>query len=111
MRFFTDCLSHLRRHLQLARNALFLGIHHAARDHQLDDIDLFLLGFCHMCDCFLDTARRNRDRACHVSARHRDSLIRRKDSRSGLLSCLDLIAQLRVKRSDSSDRPDRGHAA
>ena len=42
MSLFTYRLDHLRRHLQLARHALLLGVQHTAGDHQLHQIHALL---------------------------------------------------------------------
>ena len=111
MRPVTDGFYHFRCHFEFSRNAFFFGIQHTAGDHQLDQIDIFAFCLIYMGDCRIDTLCCDRYRTCHVPARYRDSLVCGKDSRAGLFTGFDFIAQPCIESAKTTDRADRGNAA
>ena len=86
MRIIANFPDHLGIHLHLTRCSLFLGIHNAAGDHQLDPIGTLTLQLIDMRLGFLDRIGNDRHRTGHVTARYRDTLIGSDDTRTGILA-------------------------
>ena len=106
-----DGLDHLRRHLHFTRDALFLRVHHATRDHQLDEVDALRLCGIQLRERLRNRVRGHGDRPGHMSARDGDPLVGGQDPRPYAAARRDLISQPRVKIDKTADRADGRDAA
>ena len=106
-----DGLHHLRRHLQLAGDALGLGVHDAAGDHQLDEVHALLPGPVHLPEGLWDALRRHGDGARHVAAGDGDALVGGQDPGTRPLSGGDLVPEAGIKVPQSAHGTDGGDAA
>ena len=104
-------LHYLRRHLESSRHALFIGVHYAASDHQLDEIWLCIRYLTHQFSGFLRRAHSRRDRAREVSARDGYSRVGRYDARTFQLAFIYEVSDLRVKIQHAADCPYGGDSA
>ena len=109
--FITDSPDHLRLHLQLAGGALLGGIHHAARDHQLDQVHPLFTGPAELGQRFGIVVGRHCHRACHVSAGHRDALVGGKDAGSQDLPLCRVVPAAGIEICQTAHGADGGHAA
>ena len=103
-------LHHLRRHLQLARHALLLGVQHTAGDHQLHQIHALLPSLLQLGQCLVDGVGRHRHRPGHVAAGNGDALIGRQDAGSHPPSGPNIVPQPGIEVRQTAHRADGGDA-
>ena len=98
-------------HLELAGRALLLGVEHTSGDHELDKVGALGSGDVDLPQGLGDAVRRDGNRARHVAARHRDSLVGSEDARSVELAGGAGVAHARVEVAQAADGADGGDAA
>ena len=68
-------LDHIRLHHQPTRLAFHLGVHHAAGDHQLNQIHILAVKLIHHAHCVLHRLSRVGHGAYHMAVGHTDGIV------------------------------------
>ena len=109
--FIAGGLHQRRLHPQNARLAHHLGVHHAAGDHQLDEVGLFRRDPLHVGRCLLRRPCLIGQRAGHVAARYGYRHIGGHHPGAEDLACRRLLADDGVKVRHAAHGTDGGNAA
>ena len=111
MRAVAGGFHELRRHSQDAGLADLLRVKHAAGDHQLYDVRLFLRDDVDIIRRLFRSRRLVSKRPCHMPAVHRNRHIRREDTRTEQFAGIDLVSHICIKIRNPANRADGGDAA
>ena len=111
MRLIASGLDQLRGHAKSTGLALGRGVHHASRNHELDDVSTRLDGAAHVGRGLLGGRRLSRKRPGEVAARHRNARVSCDDARASNLAGLHCVAYAPVDVEQTAHGAQRGDAA
>ena len=98
-------------HLELAGGALLLGVKHAARDHELDEVGALRARGLDLGQGLVDAVGRDGDRSRHVATRDRDALVGSQDARGLQHAGSRGVAHAGVEVAQAADGTDGGDSA
>ena len=111
MRLIASGLDQLRGHAKSTWLTFGRGVHHASRNHELDDVGTRFDGAAHVGRGLLGGRRLSRKRPGEVAARHRNARISCDDARPSNLASLYRVAHAPVDVKQATHGAQRGDAA
>ena len=111
MRLIASGFDQLRGHAESTGLTLGRGVHHASRNHELDDVGARLDGASHVGRSLLGGRRLSRKGSGEVAARHRDARVSCDNARTSNLARLHRVAHAPVDVKQATHGAQRGDAA